>query len=462
MDFIEKCAILNSIAPHPVPTGAGVGKPKQRQELVNMESREFQVPRLGDPSLDSPIRRINFVSDDAKVSYYSGVDAITGILQQGKELPAFEVAGPRAKIFHDPSWSRAAILTAGGLCPGLNDVIKFLVLTLKRQYNVPLIYGIRYGYRGLNPKWGVTPVILTEDSVDEIHETGGTILSSSRGQEDEKVMVDTLLRMNINILFCIGGDGTLRCAHAIAAEIKKRKCNISVIGIPKTIDNDVSFIDRSFGFETAVYASGRFITDAHNEAKGAYNGIGLIKIMGRDSGFIAAYATLSNSNVNYCLVPENPFTLLDGEKAFLPNLERRMEKKHHAVIIVSEGAGQEFFNGADKRRDASGNILHNDIGIFLKEQITAYFKERGTEVNIKYFDPSYSIRSGAARGTDAVFCSNLAQAAVHAAMLGRTDMVVGHWSDSFTHVPIALATRERKKIDINGSLWNSVKAVTYL
>ncbi len=427
-----------------------------------MDSKDFFVPRLGEPVLDSPIKRMNFVSGEAKISYYSHVDAIADIIKQGKELPAFEVAGPRAKIFHDPSWCRAAILTAGGLCPGLNDVIKFLVLTLKRQYKVPLVYGIRYGYRGLNPKWGITPVILTEETVDEIHETGGTILSSSRGQEDEKVMVDTLMRMNINMLFCIGGDGTLRCAHAIAEEIKQRKCNISVIGIPKTIDNDVSFIDRSFGFETAVYASGRFITDAHNEAKGAYNGIGLIKIMGRDSGFIAAYATLSNSNVNYCLVPENPFTLLDGEKAFLPNLEKRMERKHHAVIIVSEGAGQEFFSGQDKKKDASGNILHNDIGLFLKEQIAKYFAEKHIEVNIKYFDPSYSIRSGPARGTDAVFCSNLAQAAVHAGMLGRTDMVVGHWSDAFTHVPIALATRERKKIDINGSLWNSVKAVTYL
>ncbi len=427
-----------------------------------MDSSDFIVTSLGPAQIKSPVTKINFVRDDAKVSYATDVDELAAIVKSGRTIPGFEIAGPRENIFHDPAWSRAAILTAGGLCPGLNDVIKFLVLTLKRQYNVPIIYGIRYGYRGLNPKWGITPMQLTEENVDEIHETGGSILSSSRGQEDEKIMVDTLLRMNINILFCIGGDGTLRCAHAIAEEAKRRKCNISVIGIPKTIDNDISFIDRSFGFETAVYASGRFITDAHNEAKGAYNGIGLIKIMGRDSGFIAAYATLSNSNVNYCLVPENPFSLTEGDNALLPNLERRMAKKHHAVIIVSEGAGQEFFADQPRNKDASGNILHKDIGIYLKDRINAYFKERNIEINLKYFDPSYSIRSGAARGTDAVFCSNLAQAAAHAAMLGRTDMVVGHWNDHITHVPIVLATRERKKIDVNSALWNSVRAVTYL
>ena len=431
--------------------------------ISEFKAEDFKITTLGEATLPSPITRMDFVSDEATVSFPTDCRDIMDFIARGQAIPAFEEAGPRAKIFHDPAWSKAAILTAGGLCPGLNDVIKFLTVTLRSKYGVPVVYGIRYGYRGLNPMHRLEPILLTEDGVDNIHESGGSILSSSRGEEDEKVMVDTLSRMNINLLFCIGGDGTLRCAHAITEEIKRRKLAISVIGIPKTIDNDICFIDKSFGFETAVYMTGMFITAAHNEAKGAYNGIGLIKVMGRDSGFIAAYATLANSYINYCLVPEQPFTLEgNGLKSLLPNLEARMAKKHHAVIIVAEGAGQDLIGKREEKKDASGNIIHNDIGLFLKDRINAYFKARNIEVNLKYFDPSYTIRSVSAHGTDAVFCANLAQNAVHAAMAGRTDMVTGHWNDHFTNVPIALATRRRKKIDLKSQLWNSVRSSTYL
>ncbi len=433
------------------------------REEERVKAADFRIEKLGEPDLASPLERIDFVPDTATVTYPSSVAAIERYLTAKEEIPAFEQAGPRAKIFHDPAWSRAAIITAGGLCPGLNNVIKFLTMTLRDQYNVPVVYGIRYGFRGLNAKYGFEPMMLDSDGVDNIHEAGGSILGSARGEEDEKLLVDTLNRKNINLLFCIGGDGTLRCAHAIAGEVRRRKLAISVVGIPKTIDNDISFIDRSFGFETAVYMAGMFITAAHNEAKGAHNGIGLIKVMGRDSGFIAAYATLANSYINYCLIPEQPFTLEgDGLNSLLPNLEVRLSRKQHAVIIVAEGAGQDLIASPEKKTDASGNVLHNDIGLFLKDKINEYFKARKIEVNLKYFDPSYTIRSVTARGTDAVFCVNLAQNAVHAAMRGCTDMVVGHWHDHFTHVPIALATRHRKQIDLQGQLWNSVRSSTYL
>jgi len=425
-----------------------------------MQYTDFKVERLGDPTLDSPLNGIDFVPDDANVAYFNDTRELAQDAQSGTPC-AFEQAGPRQKIFHDPAWSKAAVLTAGGLCPGLNDVIKFLTKTLHQQYNVPVVYGIKYGYRGLNPAFKLEPVILQDEDVDDIHEAGGSILGSSRGRQDEKIMVDTLARMNINLLFCIGGDGTLRCAHDVAAEIRRRKLAISVVGIPKTIDNDICFIDKSFGFETAIYTSSLFITTAHNEAEGAYNGIGLIKVMGRDSGFIAAYATLANSHVTYCLVPEKPFTL-EGPDGLLPNLEQRLMQKHHAVIIVAEGAGQELFQAQQQNKDASGNVLHQDIGLLLKDRINAYFKERKIEINLKYFDPSYTIRSVAAHGTDAVFCTMLAQNAVHAAMSGRTDMVVGHWHDAFTHVPISLATCSRKKIDLNSQLWNSVCSTVWL
>ncbi len=426
-----------------------------------MERSDFKIARLGEPLLDSPLNNTSFIADDATVAYDTESAVLAGYVKNGKEIPAFELAGPREKIYHDPTWSKAAILTAGGLCPGLNDVIKFLTSTLKRIYGVPIVYGIRYGYMGLNPANKLAPIILTEDNTDDIHEQGGTILGGGRGEEDSKIMVDTLVRMDINMLFCIGGDGTARGAHDIAMEIKRRDLNISIICIPKTIDNDIAFIEKSFGFETAVAMTGRFATGANAEAKGAYNGIGLVKVMGRDSGFIAAYATLANSYINYCLVPERKFTLEGtGPDALLPHLLERMKRKQHAVMIVAEGAGQELFEKLSELRDASGNLLHNDIGILLKDKIKEYFKANNTEVNVKYFDPSYAIRSCPCHGADAVFCAMLAQNAVHAAMSGRTDMVVGYWAANFTHVPTSLATRERKKIDLASQLWTSVKSTT--
>lgn len=426
-----------------------------------MKKSDFIVTRLGEATLPSPVTGQAFIADDETVCYETDAKKIAQYVQAGEDIPAFERAGAREKIFHDPAWSRAAILTAGGLCPGLNEVIKFLTQTLINDYKVPVVYGIPYGYRGLNPARKLTPVQLTTDMVDAIHEEGGSIIGSARGQEDTSVIVDTLMRMNINMLFCIGGDGTARCAHDIATEIKRRKLAISVICVPKTVDNDLNFIDQTFGFATAVLHAGPYITCAHSEAKGAYNGVGLVKVMGRDSGFIAAYTALSNPFVNYCLIPEVPFTLDgDGMNSLLPHLVERLKAKHHAVILVAEGAGQELFNNDEIKRDASGNKLHNDIGTLLKSEINRYCKEHNIEVNVKYFDPGYAIRSVKAVGSDAVFCAMLAAGAVHAAMAGRTDVMIGHWAGQFTHVPIALATRERKKIELNSPLWSNVQAMS--
>ena len=296
--------------------------------------------------------------------------------------------------------------------------------------------------------------------VDTIHVNGGTILGSSRGHQDVSDMVDSLQRLNINILFCIGGDGTLKGAAKIAAEVKKRKQKISIVGIPKTIDNDLNFIDRSFGFESAVYAASGTITCAHNEANGAYNGIGLVKLMGRDSGFIAAYVSIANPVVNFCLIPEVPFTL-DGEHGLLRALESRMNaNKNHTVIVVAEGAGQDLFQDLPVLTDDSGNVKKYDIGIHLKNKITEHFRTMGKDLSVKYFDPSYTIRSVAAEGTDAIFCLSLAENAVHAAMAGKTNMIIGYWNSFFTHVPIKLATIERKKVNTKGSLWKTVLMTT--
>ncbi|OIP51084.1 MAG: diphosphate--fructose-6-phosphate 1-phosphotransferase, partial [Fibrobacteres bacterium CG2_30_45_31] len=328
------------------------------------------------------------------------------------------------------------------------------------DYGVRNIFGIPYGFRGLNPSYGHSPIVLNPEVVDAIQEDGGTILGSSRGNQDNSTMVDTLMRLNINVLFCIGGDGTLRGARDIAAEIRRRKQPISVIGIPKTIDNDLNLVDRTFGFETAVLSSCNVITSAHTEANGAYNGLGVVKLMGRDSGFIAAYAALATTVANFCLVPEVPFEL-EGENGLFKALENRYAiGKTHAVIVVAEGAGQDLFKDIPERRDDSGNILKNEIGEFLCAQIKEHFNKIGREINIKYLDPSYTVRSIPAKGTDAIFCYQLAENAVHAAMAGKTNMVVGSMNGQFTHVPIDYAVSERKKIEPNGSLWHAVLGAT--
>ncbi len=424
---------------------------------MKMIDRTFlQIQQLGDCQIPTPLseKEVRFVSDEEAILLEREYTRLSGIYEKNGKIPVFEAAGPRRMIFHNPRWSKAAILTAGGLCPGLNCVIKSLTIALK-SYGVPMIYGIPYGYAGLNPDCGYQPIMLDENTVDGIHEQGGTILGSSRGAQDPVKMLETLVRMDINMLFCVGGDGTLRSAHAIAEEAAKRQLNISIVGIPKTIDNDIDYMDRTFGFETAVYSTNSVIMAAHNEAKGAMNGVGLIHVMGRDSGFIAAYAALANTHINYCLIPEEHFNLEEGERALLPALFDRLKRRNHAVIIVAEGAGQDLITG-ERETDKSGNVLNKNIGLFLKDKIKEYARNNNTEVSIKYFDPTYLIRGIPANGTDAVFCHLLAQNAVHAAMAGRTDMVIGHWSDAFTHVPIPVAVSKRKKIDTNSTLWRSV------
>jgi len=376
-------------------------------------------------------------------------------LAEGADPPAMEAAGPREKLFFDPSPLACGIVTCGGLCPGLNDVIRSIVLSLYHHYGVTKVYGFRFGYEGLVRRHGHEPLKLTPDAISRIHEIGGTVLGSSRGPQDPAEMARTLGDMKIGILFAIGGDGTLRGAQKIAEEAARQGIVLSIIGIPKTIDNDISFVQKTFGFETAVAEARRAIYSANTEAEAARNGIGLVKLMGRDSGFIAAYSVLVDSQANFCLVPEVPFTL----EKFLAELKRRLERRSHAVIVVAEGAGQDLVEKTAER-DPSGNVTYGDIGVFLRDAIKVYFKGAAIESSIKYIDPSYTIRSVPTNPHDSAFCLLLGHSAVHAGMSGRTNMVVSFWNHQFTHVPISLATSRRKKIDPEGVLWNSVLAST--
>ncbi|MCL6267232.1 ATP-dependent 6-phosphofructokinase [Flagellimonas myxillae] len=425
------------------------------------EANRFQIEQLGRPNFKSPLQLstvrgdhiFNFVSESDKLVFDLSMDQYTRCLSEGQEPSCLEKAGPRQDIFFDPKETTAAIVTCGGLCPGINNVIRGVVMALHYFYGIKRIVGIPYGYEGLNPEMGHGFVELTPEKVKDIHQFGGTFLGSSRGGQDVSVMVDTLEANNINMLFAIGGDGTLKGVNAIGEEIKKRGSNISVVGIPKTIDNDIDLIDESFGFETAFDVASPIIRDAHNEAAGAYNGISIVKLMGRDSGFIAASAALAMPVVNFVLIPEMDFQL-EGELGFLGVLRKRLERKKHAVIVVAEGAGQQLFQDQNRTKDASGNIKHADIGVFLKEKIKAYFTD--IPVTIKYIDPSYIVRSAPANSSDSIYCSRLAYHAVHGAMAGKTKFVACKVNNKFVYIPISEVTKKRKKIDLESEFWFSV------
>ncbi len=428
--------------------------------LADREAFTTEADVLGECKIPSPVRHHEFVRDGERILFTENRTLLDFLAKELGHEPSFERAGPRERIYHDPSWTRVGILTAGGLCPGLNNVIKGLVEILSYDYGIKTIYGIRFGFAGLIPRFGYQPMMLNADVVDTIHELGGTILGSSRGQQPTEEIVDTLVRMNINVLFVIGGDGSLRCARDVAELCLKRGLKISVVGVPKTIDNDLQFVGRSFGFETAVAEASDVIRSAHVEAKGTFNGVGLVKLMGRDSGFITAYATIANPIVNFCLVPEIDFSL-EGPDGLLAALDKRFANgKTHTVIVVAEGAGQKLIEGETAGKDASGNLLKKDIGEFLKRHITNHFREQGVVASVKYFDPSYMIRSVPARGTDAIRCYMLARSAVHAAMAGRTNCVVGFTGEWNTLVPIKLATIERQQVNPRGDLWRSVMDAT--
>ena len=422
---------------------------------------DFTVDELGPCKVNSPIQLskshgdmiANYVYDDEFVRY--NVDVFGDISKEEEEQHKknlIEKAGPRELIYFNPKHVNAGICTCGGLCPGLNDVIRAVVRCLWNRYGVRRIRGIRFGFKGLLPEQGFDTIDLNPDIVDDIHKTGGSFLGTSRGGGDRVMeIVDAIEALNMNMIFILGGDGTQRGSLDIANEIEKRGLKVAVVGIPKTIDNDLIFIQRSFGFDTAVEKATEAVAAAHMEAHSHINGIGLIKLMGRESGFIATATALASHETNFCLIPEIPFDL-EGEKGFLAELENRIQKRHHAVVIVAEGAGQEHLK-ATGEHDASGNIKLGDIGVFLKDKITDYFKKKKIHINLKYIDPSYQIRSAQANPSDSIYCERLGNNAVHAAMAGKTKIVIGLVHNKYVHLPIRLVTAKRNKVNPEGSMW---------
>jgi 6-phosphofructokinase 1 len=432
-----------------------------------MQAADLVVATLGPCRIDSPLKPLidarktteHYVDEFDRVLFHDTLGDVVATGLSPAELPGFEPAGPRRSIFFDPAKLRVGIVTCGGLCPGINDVIRGLVMELTFHYGVQRIHGFRNGYQGFIPRHGHDVLDLTPDLVSRIAEDGGTILGTSRGSQDPDEIVDCLERLNIAVLFVIGGDGTLRGAMKIADRVRERGGRIAVVGIPKTIDNDIPYLDQSFGFQTAFAEATQSIRSAHVEAKASPNGVGLVKLMGRHSGFIACYAALAEPDANYVLIPEVPFAL-DGPGGLLAHLARRVRERDHAVIVVAEGAGQDLVPAEEAGVDASGNKKLHDIGLFLRRRITDHFAAEGQELNLKYIDPSYAIRSVAANPYDSVYCIRLAQNAVHAALAGRTEMVIGRWRGRYVHIPMALAVSRRNQVCPDGDLWLSVLEAT--
>ncbi|MCG8566800.1 MAG: ATP-dependent 6-phosphofructokinase [Desulfobacterales bacterium] len=424
------------------------------------------IDTLGEAKILSPLKKANgsgtgtrFIEDQARIIANVNTQDPRRFCDGQPDLLSFEQAGPREKIYFDPSKLKCAIVTCGGLCPGLNDIIRAVVLELYHIYKVKNIYGIRHGLQGFIPEYGHDITELDPKSVAGIQNLGGTILGSSRGGQDINQVVDCLERMNIQILFMVGGDGTLMASKKIADEITARELKISVIGIPKTIDNDIFLVSRSFGFDTAVDVATLAIKGAHNEAQAYPNGIGLIKLMGRHSGFLAATTALAQQDANFVLIPEVDIEL-EGKQGFLQALEKRIRDRRHAVVIVAEGAGQNFFTDEETQYDLSGNVILQDIGIYLKDKITQHFKEKQLPVSMKYIDPSYMIRSLPANANDSVFCGLLGRDAVHAGMAGKTNLLISHWNGQYVHIPMDASAGKRKYLDPNGRLWQSVLEAT--
>ena len=427
---------------------------------------DFTIENLGECKIKSPIELSTVVGNGTAnyVKDSSFVRTAVNVYDTSKNDPLdssnlMQKAGPREYIYFSPDEVKAGICTCGGLCPGLNDVIRAVVRCLWNRYGVRDIRGFQFGYKGFFKDENYETIPLNPENVDEIHKIGGSYLGTSRGGGMRtKDIVDTLQEKGINMLFVIGGDGTQHGALAISEEVEKRGYKCSVIGIPKTVDNDFLFIDRSFGFETAVQQAKDAVASIHMEARSQINGIGLVKLMGRESGFIATAAALASHECNFCLIPEVPFEM-EGPNGFLSHLEKRLEKRHHAVIIVAEGAGQELLTKTNQT-DASGNIKLADIGVFLRDQINAYFKKKNIEINLKYIDPGYQIRAAVTTASDSIYCERLGNNAVHAAMAGKTKMVVGLDHEKFVHIPINMVIASRNVVDPEGALWRDTLDAT--
>ncbi|XP_050224717.1 ATP-dependent 6-phosphofructokinase 4, chloroplastic-like [Mercurialis annua] len=425
------------------------------------------VPHLTDflpdlPSYPNPLHKSQAYAI-VKETFVKPEDAVAESVVVQKDIPRgvhFRRAGPREKVYFKPEEVRACIVTCGGLCPGINTVIREIVCGLNYMYGVNNILGIQGGYKGFYSRNTST---LTPKGVNDIHKRGGTFLQTSRGGHDTQKIVDSIQDRGINQVYIIGGDGTQKGAALISKEVERRGLPVAVAGVPKTIDNDIAVIDKSFGFDTAVEEAQRAIYAAHVEVESVENGVGVVKLMGRYSGFIAMFATLASRDVDCCLIPESPF-FLEGPGGLYEYIEQRLKENGHLVIVIAEGAGQEYVaqsTQATDERDASGNKLLLDVGLWLTQNIKDHFTNfRKMAVNMKYIDPTYMIRAIPSNASDNIYCTLLAQSAVHGAMAGYTGFTVGPVNSRHAYIPIARVTEATNTVKLTDRMWARLLAST--
>ena len=381
-------------------------------------------------------------NDAFKDSYFVEEDTLikTNIIKttDSDEENYFVRAGPRKEIAWDPIHTKVAIVTCGGLCPGLNTVIRELYITLHHKYGVKFVYGVKNGYKGF---YSDNLVRLDDDIIRDIHHKGGSILGTSRGGTDVKKIVDSIAHRGISHLYAIGGNGTQKGLFEINKEIKKRGLCVSVVGIPKTIDNDLCIIDKSFGFDTSVQEAQRAIQAAKVEIEAFNNAVGIVKVMGRNSGFIAMYSSLASKDVDCCLIPEIPFDI-EYDHGVLHYIKECLHKKDKILIVVSEGAGQHYIN------DPVNKNL-NDFGIWLCEVV----RSNVPNVCIKYIDPTYTIRAITPNASDSIYCTILAQSAVHGAFCGYTNFIVGPVNGKHAYIPLQMAIHETNTVSEDDRMW---------
>ena len=375
-----------------------------------------------------------------------------------RETKRYMKAGPKKYCYFSSKEVRAAIVTCGGLCPGLNVVIREIVMTLWWNYKVRKIWGVKWGYNGFYNK-SENFINLNPDKVKEIHQLGGTILGAGRDAFDAAKILDYIVKRGINQVYVIGGDGTHKGILGLAKLVKARSLRIALVGVPKTIDNDIKIIDYSFGFSSAVQAAVSAVNSANVEAKCVKNGIGMVKLMGRDVGHIAMNASLASRDVNICLVPEFKFDL-NGEKGLLSYIfEERLRNHGHCVIVVAEGAA---LGVNDMKLVKEGEDPRNvDIGLLLKEKILEFNNKNNFGATLKYIDPSYMVRTVPANSADRQFCSVLAQNAVHGAMAGFTNFTSGIIKGVSVNLPIELvANGVKNKLAYEDRSWQRLLAST--
>uniref|UniRef100_A0A7S1RYX3 Phosphofructokinase domain-containing protein n=1 Tax=Alexandrium catenella TaxID=2925 RepID=A0A7S1RYX3_ALECA len=351
------------------------------------------------------------------------------------------------EIWWDPSEVRAAVVTCGGLCPGLNSIIREVTNTLWHQYDVRHIYGIQAGYNGLSNPEKHKPIQLSPDKVRDIHMKGGSILKAGRGGFNPEQICDRLERLGINMVFTVGGDGTQHASHLLYEEAKRRNLDISIVGLPKSIDNDILFFDKTFGFDSAVSTAADIMRNGWVEATSCDKGVGIVKLMGRDAGFVAMHAALASTIVDLVMIPEVNVKLED----VIEHIDSTLARKNFMLIAIAEGAGQEFVATGEK--DATGHTKYGDIGTFLRDEINAHLKKSGGRSF--YIDPSYIIRSCPIRPNDHIYCSRLARDAVHCAMRGYTGVCVGPIHNIIVIMPSELIASGKRRVKLTSSAWQS-------